>query len=244
MRLKGKVAVVTGGTKGLGRRIAEAYLDEGAHVVVAARDEASARPVLDKGGDRVVFRPVDVCSADSAARLTDAAVEHFGGLDIMVANAGVSRPGRVADLDPEQWQETVSTNFTGTFHCVRAAVPHLRASGAGRIITMSSALGSRVAPGASAYCATKAGVEMLTRVVAVELAADGITTNCLSPGLIDEGMGKLLKNSPVWDQYAPKLASGRLGRADEVADAAVFLAGDEASYVNGHVLEVNGGLVW
>lgn len=244
MRLKGKVAVVTGGTKGLGRCIAEAYLAEGANVVIAARDENSARPVLDIGGDNVAFYPVDVRTSDSVSELSAHAAEHFGGLDIMVANAGVSRPGRAAELATEDWQETVTTNFTGTFHCVQSAVPYLRESHAGRIITMSSALGSRVAPGGSAYCATKAGVEMLTKVVAVELAEEGITVNCLSPGLIDEGMGNLLKNSPVWEKYSPKLASGRLGRPEEVADAAVFLASDESTYVNGHVLEVNGGLVW
>jgi 3-oxoacyl-[acyl-carrier protein] reductase len=243
MRLKGRVAVVTGGTKGLGRRIAEAYLADGANVVVAARGQEPEWPDVDTDGDNLAFLPVDVRDLDSVNKMITGAVEIFGGLDIIVANAGITYPGPVSDLEPDQWNDAVATNLTGTFHCVRAAIPHLRHSTAGRIITMSSALSSRAAPGASAYCATKAGIEMLTKVVAVELAAEGITVNCLCPGVIDEGMGKRLKNSPIWDKFAPKLASGRLGRADELANAALFLAGDESSYVNGHVLEVNGGLL-
>lgn len=243
MRLKGRVAVITGGTKGLGRRIAEAYLADGANVVVAARGKDPEWPVVDSDSDNLAFLAVDVRQLESVDKMITGAVERFSGLDIIVANAGITHPGPVSDLQPDQWQETVATNLTGTFHCVHAAIPHLRHSTAGRIITMSSALGSRAAPGASAYCSTKAGIEMFTKVAAVELAADGITVNCLSPGVIDEGMGKRLKNSPVWDKFAPKLASGRLGRADELASAATFLASDESSYVNGHVLEVNGGLL-
>jgi 3-oxoacyl-[acyl-carrier protein] reductase len=243
MRLKGRVAIVTGGTKGLGRRIAEAYLAEGASVVVAARGKDPDWPVDGAEDDNLAFVPVDVRSPESVDKLVSGAVERFGGLDIVVANAGVTAPGPVADLDPERWRDTVATNLTGTFLCVRAAIPNLRHSRAGRIITMSSALSTRAAPGASAYCATKAGIEMLTKVVALEVAADGITVNCLSPGVFDEGMGKRLQNSPAWEKFAPKLASGRLGRADELAGAAIFLAGDDSSYVNGTVLEVNGGLL-
>lgn len=135
--------------------------------------------------------------------------------------------------------------MNGLFHCVQAAVPYLERSGSGRIITMSSALGSRPAPGASAYCATKAAVEMFSKVIALELAPKGIVVNCLAPGFIDEGMGRLLKqNQAVWSTYAPKVALGRMGTGREIAGAAVYLAGDAGAYVNGHVLEVNGGLAW
>jgi 3-oxoacyl-[acyl-carrier protein] reductase len=240
MRLQGRVAVITGGTKGLGRRIAEAYLAEGAKVVVAARGKDPEWPV---DGREVAFLNVDVREPLSVDDMIAGTVERFGGLDIIVANAGITYPGPVAGLEPGLWLDTVATNLTGTFLCVRAAIPHLRLSAAGRVITMSSALGTRAAPGAAGYCSTKAGIEMLTKVVALELAAEGITVNCLCPGVIDEGMGKRLKNSPVWDTFAPKLASGRLGRPDELTSAALFLASDDSSYVNGHVLEVNGGLV-
>lgn len=237
--------MVTGGTKGLGRRIAESFLAEGCRVVCAGRDGHAAKELLDAGGDHAAFRCADVREPESVTQLMRYADEHFGGLDIVVANAGVSRPGPAAGLPLEQWNEVISTNLTGVFNCTQAAVPYLEQSSSGRLINLSSALATRVAPGASAYCSSKAAVEMFTRVCAIELAPRGVTVNCLSPGIIDEGMGRALaQNAQVWAQYEPKLAMGRMGRADEIASAALFLASDESSYVNGHVLEINGGLLW
>ncbi|MEO3930626.1 SDR family NAD(P)-dependent oxidoreductase [Micromonosporaceae bacterium B7E4] len=245
MRLKGKVAIVTGGTRGLGRRIAEAYLAEGASVMIAGRDTSTAADLRDVAGDQVEFHTTDVADPDATSELVRRAAERFGGLDIMVANAGVSIPGPVTALSPRQWDEVVGTNLTGVFHCVRSAVPQLERAGGGRVITMSSVLAARPVPGGAAYCATKAAVETFTRSVALELAASGITANCLAPGFIDEGMGLALqRNDAVWQRYRPKLSMGRMGRGDEVAAAAVFLASADSSYVNGHVLEVNGGLIW
>lgn len=245
MRLKGTVTVVTGGTTGLGRRIAEAFLREGGSVVVAARSEHQAADILGSAAGRAAFLPVDVRDRDSVEELMGYAAERFGGLDIVVANAGVSRPGPASNLARAHWDEVVATNLTGVFHRVQAAVPYLERSSRGRLITVSSVLADRATPGASAYCATKAAVEALTKVCALELAAKGITANCLAPGLIDEGMGKALAgNEQVWPHYQTKLAMGRMGSAEEVASAAVFLAGEESRYVNGHVLEINGGLRW
>ncbi|MDW8805240.1 SDR family NAD(P)-dependent oxidoreductase [Streptomyces scabiei] len=243
--LKGKVAVVTGGTRGLGLRITEALVAEGAQVVAAARGAEGAAESLGHLGDRAVFQQADVRDAESVRSLLSVTADRFGGVDIVVANAGLSRPGPVTGLSFEHWSEALDTNLNGVFHCVREAVPYLERSDNGRIITLSSALGSRPTRGAASYCSTKAAVEMFTRVVALELAPLGITVNCLSPGFIDEGMGKLLKeNEVVWGQYAPKVSLGRMGLGEEVADAAVYLASAAGSYVNGHVLEVNGGLSW
>jgi 3-oxoacyl-[acyl-carrier protein] reductase len=195
--------------------------------------------------DRLAFHPVDVREWRSVSDLMEMAVTRFGRLDVVVANAGVSRPGPVDALDTERWCEVIDTNLTGVFHCVRAAAPHLEGSGGGRIITVSSALAERVARGASAYCASKAAVEMFTKVCAIELAPKGITVNCLSPGFLDEGMGReLIANAAIWKQYGTRLAMGRPGTGQEAATAAVFLAGRDSAYVNGHVLEVNGGLDW
>ncbi|MEU8199148.1 SDR family NAD(P)-dependent oxidoreductase [Microbispora amethystogenes] len=245
MRLSGKTAVITGGSRGLGRAIAERYLQEGARVVCAARNPYDIKEVLDLAPGRCAYIPVDVTSDESVTALMDEAVERFGGIDILVANAGVSRDGRVDRLPVADWQDMVTTNLTGVFLCTRAAVPHLERSGAGRIVNVSSSMATRVAVGAAGYCATKAAVEMFTKVSAIELAPRGILVNSLAPGILDEGMGQQLTgNDRIWSRYKTRLALGRPGHADEAADAAVFLAGPESCYVNGHVLEVNGGLLW
>ncbi|MFI6442591.1 SDR family NAD(P)-dependent oxidoreductase [Streptomyces sp. NPDC050759] len=243
--LAGRAAVITGVSRGLGRVLMRRFLAEGALVLGAARGEADIGELVERYPGRVAFHRADVTDADSARLLLEAAAERFGQVDVLVANAGVSRPGPVAQLSPEHWREVIDVNLTGTFHSIQAAVPYLEKSPYARVITLSSALAGRVAVGAAAYSASKAGVEMLTRVCAIELVAKGITVNCLSPGIIDEGMGRALAaHQEVWNRFKPKLAMGRPGTAQEVADAAVFLAGDQAAYVNGHVLEVNGGLDW
>jgi 3-oxoacyl-[acyl-carrier protein] reductase len=244
MRLVGRTAVITGASRGLGKAIADRYLAEGASVVCGARTPGAVETV-DDVGDRLRFHQVDVTEPSSVAELMQYTVDTFGQIDILVSNAGVSRDGRVEKLPPKEWDEMVATNLTGVFLCTREAVPHMNAAGGGRIINLSSSMASRVAIGAAGYCATKAAVEMFTKVCAIELAAKGILVNCLAPGVIDEGMGhELVNNQRVWDVYRKRFALGRPGHAAEVADAAVFLASTESSYVNGHVLEVNGGLLW
>ncbi|MEU5580037.1 SDR family NAD(P)-dependent oxidoreductase [Streptomyces huasconensis] len=244
MLLAGRTAVITGGTRGLGRAIAERYLAEGANVVAAARNPHDFKEVLDEYPDRARFETVEVTSAESLRQLMATACRHFGTVDVVVANAGVSRDGRVHRLSEGDWHEMVDTNLTGTFLTTQAAVPVLEKQG-GRIINVSSSMATRVAVGAAGYCATKAAIEMFTKVSAMELAPKGILVNGLAPGVIDEGMGRDLQtNKKVWEAYRTRFALGRLGRSEEVAAAAVFLAQDASSYVNGHVLEVNGGLLW
>ncbi|ONI76400.1 3-oxoacyl-ACP reductase [Actinosynnema sp. ALI-1.44] len=243
MLLDGRVAVITGGSRGLGAQIAAVFCQEGCRVVCAGRsDEPSDEST---GHERMIHHKVDVRDAQSVRELMAKARDHFGRLDVLVANAAVSLPGFVETAAAAAWADTVDTNLTGTFHCVQAAIPYLADAGGGRIITLSSALATRIAPGSSAYSATKAAIEAFTRIAAVELAPRSITVNCLAPGFIDAGMGRQLSaDTTVWPQYERRLAMGRMGGADEVARAAVFLAGPDSSYVNGHVLEVNGGLNW
>nr|AHL46681.1 ketoreductase [Streptomyces bottropensis] len=244
-RLAGRKAVVTGGTKGLGRAITQAFIREGCDVVAAARNADHAEWEMSIGPGKYLFHSVDVQDRASVDALMEYADLHLGGVDIVVANAGVSRPGPAATLPEEAWDEVIGTNLTGVFRCVQAAVPYLERSEHARLITMSSVLAGQVTPGASVYSSSKAAVEAFTRVCAAELAPRNITVNCLSPGLIDSGMGSLLpRNKKIWPHYAAKLAMGRMGKPEEVADAAVFLASSDSRYVNGHVLEVSGGLRW
>ncbi|MBU6529826.1 SDR family NAD(P)-dependent oxidoreductase [Streptomyces sp. NPDC057245] len=245
MRLQGKTVVVTGGTRGLGRAITEAYLTEGASVIAAARNPYDIKELADAYGGRLRFHYADVTHEASVADLMAAAVDTYGRLDVLVNNAGTSRDGKIARLSLDDWNTTFATNVTGVFLCTRAAAGHMTAQGGGRIINVSSCVAGRVAVGAAAYSASKAAVEMFTRTSAAELAARNIAVNCLSPGYIDEGMGKdLAANARAWETYRGRLLSGRLGEPQEVADAAVFLASRESGYVNGSVLEVNGGLLW
>ncbi|GJF33161.1 3-oxoacyl-[acyl-carrier-protein] reductase FabG [Kitasatospora sp. NE20-6] len=229
--------MVTGGTRGLGRDVALALAGAGATVVVAARE------VPDDPGDGLVALKADVTAPDSVAALMSTVHERYGGPHIVVANAGVSRPGPISALSVEHWAEVVDTNLHGVFHTVRAALPYVRRAPGGRVITMSSLLGSRAMAGAAAYCASKAAVEAFTAVAALELAAEGVTVNCVAPGYIDSGMGRaLIGHEVLWPKLAPSLASGRPGTGEEVAGAVLFLASPESSYVNGQVLHVDGGV--
>lgn len=244
MRFQGRVAVITGGTRGLGFAIAREFLNEGMSVVCASRTPGDVKVLQDEYPDRVRYRQTDVTSLESVAGLMRSATDLFGGLDVVVANAGVNRDGKVDRLAPADWDAMIGTNLTGVYLCTHTAVPHLRDRG-GSIINVSSSMATRVAVGAAGYCATKAAVEMFTRVTAIELGRYGIRVNALAPGILTEGMGKeLIRNDMLWETYRKRFALGRAGDVAEAARAAVFLASDDASYVNGDVLEVNGGSQW
>jgi 3-oxoacyl-[acyl-carrier protein] reductase len=243
--LQGRIAIVTGGTTGLGRAIATAYRHAGALVLCGSRSDSAASWIAAAADPGLAFYPVDVRSNTSVEAFVHDATERFGDVDLAVSNAGIARDGLLEGLEHQAWRDVFATNVEGAFNLIRAVTPSMERAGGGRIITMSSAIASRPTVGAAAYGASKAALEALTKTAALELADRSILVNALAPGYIAEGMGARVMADPVLRQrYGRQLAAGRLGIAEEIAQTAVFLASGASSYVNGHVLEVNGGLRW
>lgn len=243
-RLEGKSAVVTGAGRGLGASVAQLFAQEGARVVVSDVDGASAgattRRILDAGGEAVGLR-ADVTSAGDAERLTQTAVEQFGGLDVLVNNAGIASAGSVCEVTPEEWDRVMAINLKGSYLCSRYAVAHMARAGGGSIVCISSASGVIGQLAQVAYNVSKHGVIGLVRCMALDHAADGVRVNAVCPGVMRTPMLDALSA----EQLAALEAMHPLGRvADpaEIAQAVLHLAGDESSFTTGGVFLVDGGL--
>jgi NAD(P)-dependent dehydrogenase (short-subunit alcohol dehydrogenase family) len=240
-RLEGKRAIVTGGGSGIGQAIAEALAGEGAAVLVAdlagARAEAVAAAIRDAGGSAGA---TTVDAADPAS--VEAMVAESDGVDILVCAAGLFFAGTAEATPVDTWRQVVAVNLTGAFLAARAAMPAMRARGGGSIVLISSSTGAHDAlPGAVAYVASKGGVTMLAKALAVDHAAEGIRVNCIAPGPTDTPMLRGLLDEAGRKAFGETLPVRRLGRAEEIAAAVLFLASDEASFVTGAVLAVDGG---
>ena len=252
MRLAGRVAVVTGAAGGIGAAIARAMAAEGARVVVAdvQSGEATVEAVRSAGG-QAVFSQCDVSNADQVTAMVAATVEQFGALDVLVNNAGIAGgTGLLHELDVADWNLALAVNLTGPFLCTRAAMPHLLASGRGRIVNIASTYGLIGAPLAPAYCASKGGVVNLTRQLAVDYSGQGIRVNAICPGYIDTDMGghragldpeAAAAANARREAAAARQPIGRQAHADEVASVAVFLSSDESSFMTGSIVTVDGG---
>jgi 3-oxoacyl-[acyl-carrier protein] reductase len=244
MRLAERAAIVTGAASGIGRATAHLFADQGARVLaVDLPDRGLAAG--HEGRHRVVCLEKSVGDADAAETIVDMAVARFGRLDILMNNAGVASSTRIEEMTDEIWQRTLTINLTAQMRLAQRAVPHLKQSPAGRIINVASVMAEGTDYGLSAYCASKAGVAGLTRTLALELGKFGITANYLEPGAIRTGMTSPLWNArpDVADIWAKKAALRRLGEPIDLARAALFLASDEAGFVTGHGLVVDGGLM-
>jgi len=250
MRLEGKAAVVTGTGAGIGKSIAEAFAREGARVVCGSRRAANGQPVVDaivaEGGE-ATFVQCDISLEGDVERLFDQAIAAYGRVDVLVNNAGVNFAKPFEQTEPADWDRVIGTDLRGTYMCSRRAVQEMLKTGGGSIVNIATVHTMACLPGAAPYDAAKWGMVGLTKSLAVEYAARNIRVNALSPGLID---------TQIWDDIqaaAPDLEEclafwranipmGRVGRAEEIASVAVFLASDESSYVTGANILADGGM--
>ena len=249
MRLADKVALITGGTSGMGRATAVLFAQEGARVAITGRNEARGREVLEEieqaGGTAIFFRS-DVRFAEDCRRAVEETLQAFGRLDILFNNAGVLYANTVLDCTEEEWDLTLDTNLKGTYLMSKFALPTMIAQGSGVIINNASGWGLVGGDAAAAYCASKGGVVLLTKAMAIDHARQGIRVNCICPGDVDTPMlpEDAQRRGMKWEAYLASAANrpmGRIGKPEEIAKAVLFLASDDSSFVTGAVLAVDGG---
>lgn len=249
--LVGRVAIVTGAAMGIGRAIAEALADEGAHLVLADFDEpageATTKALYDRGA-KAIFVRTDVASMADMENMAHEAVKVFGGIDILINNAARAIGGVVDEIDEASWNTVISTNLSSVWRGMRVCVPEMRKRGKGSIVNMSSVQALTGFKGWAAYAAAKGGINALTQQAAIDLAPRGIRVNAIAPGTIMTPLNeKIFATHPdpqslieSWNRAHPL---GRFGQPTEVAEAALFLASDRASFITGEILRVDGGLV-
>lgn len=241
--LTGKVALVTGASRGIGRAIAYRLAERGALVVAAARGNHAAATVdeLTAGGRRAEAVTLDVTDAAAVEGLPGEIVSRHGRLDIVVSNAGITRDQLLMRMKRADWDQVIATNLTATFALAQAAMRPMIKQRGGRIIAVSSVVGQMGNAGQTNYAASKAGLIGFAKALAREVASRGITVNVIAPGMIDTDMTRSVSDK-AQAELMTQIPLGRLGHVDEIAAAACFLASDEAAYITGHVLAVNGGM--
>jgi len=243
MRLKGKVAIVTGAARGIGEAIAYRFVEEGAKVTLCDVDEAGLRKVesriIEEMGGECLVAVGNIVDRAFVKKMVDDTIARFGALDVLVNNAAITRDAILHKMTEEQWDQVIDVNLKGSFNCLQAAAIHMRERGKGTIINVSSTarFGN---PGQLNYSASKGGVVAMTRTAAKELARRGVTCNCISPGTIWTDMLKAVPEN-VLEGFKAGVPLGRFGEPREVAHLAVFLASDEASYITGQTINCDGG---
>lgn len=243
-RLENKVAIITGGTAGIGAATAMRFAKEGAHVVVWARNrERGEQFVADAAaqGFTIIFDAVDSSVYEQVETGAKKVFDQFGKIDILINNAGITADSTLKKMTLEQWQKVIDINLTGTFICAKIVSPYMLQAGYGRIVNTSSVVGLYGNFGQTNYVATKAGVIGMTKTLARELGRKGVTVNAVAPGFIATEMVAKMP-AEVLEGMKAKVPVGRLGTPDDIANMHLFLASDEASYVNGAVFSVDGGM--
>lgn len=245
MKLKDKVAVVTGSSRGIGRAIAIEFAEEGANVVVnytknAEAAEEVAKIIREKGREALIVQ-ADVSVPADVEKLKEEAIKKFGHVDILVNNAGINRDMRFSKMDYDAWRQVIGAHLDGTFLCTKAFIEPMAERGSGRIITTSSIVGQKGNFGQANYAAAKAGQVGFTKTVAIEYAKKGVTVNAICPGFIDTDMVRGIPEEVMKDKILPLIPLGRIGKGQEVARVAVFLASDDGAWITGCAISINGG---
>jgi len=246
MELRGQVAIITGGARGIGRATTIELAQAGARVLInyqrsAGAAEALAAEIVAAGGDAFAYQ-ADVSDEQAVTGMVQAVLDRWGRIDILVNNAGITADAPLARLRPEQWQHVIDTDLTSVFLCCRSVIPTMQRAGYGRIVSVSSLAALAGNVGQTNYAAAKAGIIGLSRSLAREVARDGITVNVVAPGYVETDMVETVPEAlRAWALQA--IAIGRFGRPEEVAAAIRFLVSPRASYITGHVLTIDGGWV-
>ena len=242
MRLKDKVAIITGGAGGIGLATAKLFAKEGAKIIIwdlSAKGEDEARQ-LTKEGHTAVFAKVSVANKEQVLKATEAARKQFGRIDILINNAGITKDRTLLKMSQEEWDDVISINLTGVFNCTQAVAPIMKEQNYGRIVTASSNVAIRGNYGQTNYVATKSAIIGLVKVWALELGRFGITTNCIAPGFIKTAMTDAIPED-VRKGMITHIPAGRWGEPEDIANGYLYLASDEASFVNGICLTIDGG---
>ena len=236
--LTGKVALITGATGGIGGAIARKMKEAGATVVVSGRNTATMDAEF---GDEYIKIPCDLAAEGGAVELVMNTIEQAGKIDILINNAGITRDTLLMRMSDEQFDEVINTNLRSCFKMCRAAIMPMMKNRFGRIINMASIIGTIGGPGQANYAASKGGMIAMTKSIAAEVGSRGITANAIAPGFIKTPMTDVLPEE-LKKTYLAQIPAGRFGEPEDIANACVFLASDEASYINGQTLHVNGGM--
>ena len=244
-KLSNKIAVITGASQGIGKVIAEVLSSAGAHVICVARTEnkikALANEINIKSGT-ASYKPCDISDGEAFASLINDTVKEYGKLDILINNAGITKDALVMRMNEDQWDTVINTNLKGAFYGMKAAIRPMMKNRSGRIINITSIVGLTGNPGQANYAASKAGLIGMTKSIAKEVATRGITVNCIAPGWIGTDMTDELSDATK-DQFLSRIPIGRIGAPEDIAHAALFLASDEANYITGQTITVDGGRI-
>ena len=244
-KLTDQVSIITGASKGIGKSIAEYFADAGSHVVCVSRTESSLKDVqqkiIDKGGKASIYS-CDVANHDAVKSLINDTIDNYKKIDILINNAGITRDGLIMRMNESDWNEVIDINLKGAFNTIKAVSREMMKKRSGRIINISSIVGLKGNSGQANYSAAKAGLIGLTKSTAKELASRSITVNCIAPGYIETDMTDKMPTN-LKEELSKKIPIGKIGQPHNIASAALFLASDEAEYITGQTISVDGGLL-